>query len=463
MLTTNLVVATQTDSTSNQDASGQQVAAAPNPVVSSNGGVSNVAFYYQGTVPIVGTEPEKLAAHLGDPAIVVTTPPSNSAGTVDAIHAIGAKAYRYIQFYWAPGDENYEGINLNRHPNWAFCGDGKKRSVGRVTSPGRTKWFFIDTNETAVRDQIKRVLAGLKAEGWDGVMFDRGEAATQYAKDLSGDRIWSRQSSCTGSPFRRNATFSDAYVNMLGLAHAAGLEAMMNNGKSPFDPVSPMRPDPRDRDCRNSTYERCRALSDIWSNLNLVLTETASRPKAVLWDRTFSGNKRSERNAAHGQRTVALVTTGTLGGPRNQTRANVFYQWSRIKLFNIAVAVNTGDDRCASAADPDAVCNRYGVYPELVNTTFGRPRRASPVTQNCLKGSDVRCVWVRRYAQGVNVLNVSTKRRPDTVVKLGTPTCRYVYNVFERAPMARNRCVNKVSVKLPPWSGRPLKYSTRPW
>ncbi|MEO6470577.1 MAG: hypothetical protein ABIR57_01975 [Aeromicrobium sp.] len=422
-----------------------------------------MTFYYGGTVPLTGTDPKVLAAHLGRPAIVAVTPLGNEARGVEAVHSIGAKAYRYIQFYWGPNDEDYEGLNLKAHPDWAFCSSGSTPSLGRTTDGGAKKWYFIDTNESAVRARIAQILAGFKADGWDGVMFDRGEAATQYAKDANGRPVWSRQSTCTRSPYKSGARFADAYVSMVGLAHKAGLQVMMNNGKSPFDPVTPMRPNPADSNCQNANWTKCTYLSDAWPNIDLVLNETAGRPKDELWDRTFVANMRSEQDAAHGKRTVGLITTATLGGKINQTRSRVFYQWSRIKLFDLAVAVNTGDDNCASASDKDAVCNRYGVYPDLVNMRFGSPLAKAPLTQGCVSGSKVNCVWVRRYAKGVNVVNVSSQLRSSELVQLGTATCRYVYNVYERKPMAGNLCVKNVRVNLSAWSGRPLKYSTQPW
>jgi hypothetical protein len=250
---------------------------------------------------------------------------------------------------------------------------------------------------------------------------------------------------------------------MLGLAHKAGLAAMMNNGKSPFDEVTPMRPDPADRSCRRAHWSRCGFLSDVWDNVDLVLNETATRPKDADWDRTFEANSRSERSRAHGRRTVALITTATLGGASQQRRPKVFYEWSRVKLFDLAVAVNTGDDRCATSTDAGAVCNRYGVYPELVNTAFGPPLSEAPESQACLRSSTVHCVWVRRYADGMNVLNASARRRASTRLKLDVKGCRYVYDVYSHRPLAGNQCVRRVTMMLPRWSGRPVRYSTDPW
>src|SRR3712207_6822642 len=74
--------------------------AAPNPVRSSDGGVSNVSFYYRGTLRLAGADADELADHLGRPAIIVVTPGTNEQAEVDAIHRTGAKAYRYVQLYW---------------------------------------------------------------------------------------------------------------------------------------------------------------------------------------------------------------------------------------------------------------------------------------------------------------------------------------------------------------------------
>jgi hypothetical protein len=435
--------------------------AAANPVKTTAGGVKNVTFYYGG-----GTQLRKGAnlSGLGHPSVVVTTAkgPQRDAAAVRAIHSVKAKAYRYVQFYWAPGDGDYEGINLHQHPGWAFCESGQRKVVGRKTAGGKRSWYFLDTNETAVRTRIRSLLNHYKAQGWDGVMFDRGQAATEYGKDIDGRPVWYRRSTCTSHPYKAPARFADAYVNMLGLAHAAGLQAMMNNGKSPFDPVIPMRPAPWNVSCQQARWSKCRFLSDIWSKVNLVLNETATRPRDEDWGRTFTANQRSERDASHAHRTVALITTGSLRGRHNQTRAKVFYAWSRIKLFNLAVSVNTGDGGCPGEP-ADAVCNRYGVYPQLVDTVWGKPLGPKPVTQSCARGSKVRCVWVRRYIRGTNVINVRGTARKHLPISLGRSTCRYVYDVYHRAPLAGNKCVKTVRMNLPPWSGRPLKTSRTRW
>jgi hypothetical protein len=428
-----------------------------NPVASTSGGVSNVTFYYGGDTRLRAGD--DLSA-LGHPSIVVTTPkgPNTNADAISAIHSINAKAYRYVQFYWAPNDADYEGINLHEHPEWAFCGARGNKVLGRKTDGGSRKWYFLDANEKSLRDAMRSVLAQYKAEGWDGVMFDRGQAATARAKDASGHSVWDRRSTCTQDPYRKRATFSDAYVNMLGLAHSEGLQAMMNNGTSPFDSPVRMRPDPHNAKCRAHKWAKCRFLNDVWPKVDLVLNETPTRLRVKDWTRMFRANRLSERDSRQGRRTVALITTATLGGRANQTRSKVFYEWSRIKLFDLATAVNTGDGGC-SGASAEAVCNHYGVYSDLTDVDFGKVKGTKPSYTKCARHDKVRCVWVRRYKRGMNLLNASGKAH---TVKVGTglSSCRYVLDVYSGKPLADNTCVKSVRLKLPRWSGRPLTYST---
>jgi hypothetical protein len=433
--------------------------AGPNPVAAPSGGVTNVTFYYDGTTPL---RPGEDLSVLGQSSIVVTTHKANDKDAVAAIHSTGAKAFRYVQFFWAPNDSSYDGINLAAHPSWAFCRSGTTPSVGRRTGDG-TKWTYIDANEKVVRARFRQILAGIKADGWDGVMFDRGQAATQAAADSAGRPVWDRASTCTKYPYRRGATFADAFVNMLGLAHAEGLQAVMNNGASPFSSPIRMRPDPHNANCRARRWSRCRFLSDIWSKVDLVLDEQPARPHVDRWQQTFSANRRSERDAHHGRRTIALITTATLGGAANQTRSKVFYEWSRVKLFDLAVGVNTGDGGCGPDGSTSGVCNRYGVYPELVGTVMGPSISTGPTSQACAKRTRIKCVWVRRYRQGTTVLNARPVAMNGVRVDLGLAHCRYLYDVYSRKPLAGNACKLAVRMDLPAWSGRPLRLSTKPW
>ena len=194
-------------------------AARANPLLAAGGGVRNVTFYYQGTTPL---EAGRDLSKLGKPAVVVTTPKADEKSAVAAIHSTGAKAYRYVQFFWAPDDEAFEGINLAKHPEWAFCGQGDKPLLGRVTGTGshKARWYFIDANEEAARAALARALKHLKDQGWDGVMFDRGGAALTNARDVAGHRVWYSASSCTGQPLPTGGTLRRCVCQ-----HARGREA----------------------------------------------------------------------------------------------------------------------------------------------------------------------------------------------------------------------------------------------
>jgi hypothetical protein len=72
-------------------------------------------------------------------------------------------------------------------------------------------------------------------------------------------------------------------------------------------------------------------------------------------------------------------------------------------------------------------------------------------------------VWIRKYAKGVNVLNAGVRARTAVPVTLNRGTCRYVYDVYTKAALAHNRCVQKVRVNMSGWSGHPLRYSKKPW
>ena len=432
-----------------------------NPVVA-GGGTRNVTVYYSGAQPL---HPGADLSALGRPSVVVTTSKKDEKAAIAAIHGLGARAYRYVQYFWAPDDEAYEGINLRTHPDWAFCRDGDRPVLGRRTGSGShtADWHYIDANETPVRAAILQQLKALEKEGWDGVMFDRGGAALTNAADASGTPVWSATSSCTGDPEEKGATFADAYVGTLGLAEQAGLGVMLNYGTSPFDPRTPMRPDPAGAACRRPGREGCTPLDDVWDSVDLVLNEAIAFPRDQRWAQTFEANRRSEQDPDHGRRTVGLLTTYTLGGERGQNRATVYYEWSRVRLFDLALAVNTGDGGCPEGGTRSGVCNRYALYPELTDLRLGAPVDKEPVARDCFGSSRVRCVWSRTYDDGVVLVNVRPRASAGTTVKVPGDACRHVLDVHAGEPLAGNRCVRSVTVSLPPWSGRPLAFSDKPF
>ncbi|MCL2542699.1 MAG: hypothetical protein FWE71_09625 [Nocardioidaceae bacterium] len=483
--------------------SAARAVALPNPVYG-GGAAKNVAFYYSGPIPLVPANVAKLHKLLGHPSVIVAprfndssdpASPTNvrEAEAIKTIHLMGAKAYRYVNYFWAPTNQSYDGIDLSAHPDWAYCTKAGSTSllshtqpqipVGRTVgpTPNEIPWEYIDANNTDVQAAMAKQFALYKSvglyqgqsQGWDGVMFDRGQASTQSNLKVPDPTTpyWATSSKCTPSNKQWNlgrgpagptvplATVSDTYVQELALAKSKGLQVMANSGDSPLDPIAPMRPDPRNAACQKSQWTKCDFLGDIWNSAGTILDEMPGRTRLTDWARDFTGNQRAERDASHGHRTVALITTSDLGGANGQNRATVYYVWSRIKLFNLAVGVNTGSGDCSTVA-PGRPCNQGGSYPELVDTRFGAPLTAAPQSTSCTKGSKISCVWSRRYAQGASLLNATGSKRSVTV-STGIKKCRYVYDELTKKPLAGNKCVTKLKVTLAPWSGHPLTYSTK--
>lgn len=410
----------------------------------------NIAFYYQHISSRAG--PLALAK-LGRVQTVVSGYQTDSAGGAATIKATGARAYRYLQSYWYPRNHRWEGLDIGKHRDWAFCRTGSKPAFGRLDSAG-TRWVFLDMNERAVHRYFSRIFRGLVAQGWDGVFFDRGYAALAGI-DTRNYRIWNRQSSCTNDPVRPNATFADSFLQLPALARAAGLRTIVNYGVSPFSRSIPMRPDPRRAACVSRT-QLCPTLHDAWTVTDQVLNESIGHvgPHGLL--AAFVANQQSEQDRRYGGRTIGLVTSG-----RTSQRApdKVYYAWARAKLFAIPLAVNTGDNGCRHAP---LICNRNGLYPDLASVTLGAPLDPQPVRVQCEHHSRERCLWRRRYTRGLSVINAGrTVQRID--IQLGVPGCRYVLDVASGTSLDGGRCVRAVTLRLRPQSGRPLQYSTAPF
>ncbi len=434
-------------SSSTGSSTGQHAATKSTPA----GRPENVAFYYQRIRNAAGI------AKLGKVQLVVAGN-QNAASAVRAIHRTGAKAYRYVQTYWFPVGKAYDDLDIGQHRDWAYCKNGSQPLVGQTDKQGR-EWWYLDMNDQAVHEHFSALFQQLKAAGWDGVFFDRGQVA-MTGREPQPAGIWDRTSTCTQQPVDPGATMSDAYVGMAGVAAGAGLQLMINYGGSPFDPLVPMRPDPRDPACRREDWSRCSHLDDAWQHATWVADEAIAHPQDQQWENDFQANQQNEQNPQHGGQVVGLITTGTLGG--EHSRAGVYFEWARVKLFAIPLAVGTGDSGCAKVA-PGAVCNRQAAYPELTGLVLGKPLSNAPASHECDAASQSRCVWTRQYANGMSVVNVRPEPANALQLALGTDNCRYVRDVETGKALAGNRCVTRVSVDLPAWSGRPLEYGTRAW
>jgi hypothetical protein len=383
---------------------------------------------------------------------IIVTPRQgqNERAVVQAIHDHGSKAYRYVQSYWDPAGSSYDGLDIGQHMDWAFCKAGSTPLVGRVQ--GGHKWYYLDTNEKAVRDYFRTFLAQLHEDGYDGVMFDRGLAAlTGDTADNPG--IWHRSSTCSSDPVKTGATFSDGYVGVLSEVHDAGLKLFLNYGYSPFDPDFPFRPDPRDPRCVKGNFANCHHLSDAFPYIDYFLDEGGAHPKDVLWSHDFQANMANEKDTRFGGRVVVQITQQTLGG--DVSPAAVLYQFARIRLFNVPVSLFTGDDGCSPGAK---ICNRPGLFPHLATADFGTPLTDAPEKSGCVAGSSVDCVWVRRYSQGASILNVSD-RTVSTTLTLGTSKCVRVTDLDSGKALAGGNCVTSLKLTLGPWTGQPVMYA----
>ena len=330
-----------------------------------------------------------------------------------AIHAIGAKAYVYQQTYWAPLRRQYQGFRIGSNEDWAYCLDGDTP----LEVPGKNdeQWVFIDLNERAVQDYLTQRFQKLKEQGWDGIFFDRGGIAMAgYAQN---PQIWNQQSSCTQDPVIQGAAFADTWIDASGLVKQTGLDLIVNYGLSPFDSRNPMRPDPHSDKCKTQNPD-CPILEDAWTNPTWVSDESIAHPRATNWDIDYQANLQNEQNPKHGGQVLGLITVGTLGG--DKSRENVFFEWARVKLFDIPLGVAVWDREKACPGVPShESCDTLLTYPELTGVQLGKPIEARPDSSRCEAGKPPRCVWSRRYEEGAMVANVQGRgdRRLQAVAR----------------------------------------------
>lgn len=421
--------------------------------------VRNAAFYYGGLVNLKEPQTAKtmtaLRNRLGNPGLVVVSPGGTDEGdrnVVTNLRQLGhiRAIFRYVNLYSEPagGSTDLPMSGLG----WTFCSSGTTPPVARVVNG--TPWYFLNPSSSEARSAVTALFQRLHNDGYTGIMIDRGQIATQYASYSRGQqdvKFWFRHSTCNGGA----QTFADGFTSWAALAQHEGLKVFFNNGISAFAPPM-MRPDPTNTACQHGYWDACTHLNDLWRNTNLVLDESATALRDIDWARNFAGNHASESDRAHGHRTVTLITTRELGGTAGQNKVDVYYAWSRIKLFNLPVAINTGEGGC-SVNNVTNPCNHYGFHSALTSIQFGRPLTAAPSRASCSRGSRVHCVWHRSYAAGMDVVNVSPTRKTVTL-ELGTRGCRYVTDV-STGRLLSPKCVSSVQLTLRSWTGRPLTYS----
>jgi hypothetical protein len=407
----------------------------------------SVVFYYQRIDP-VRDGPKFRGA-----SAVVTSAQPDERTAVSTIHAYGAKAFMYMNVYWFPTGRVYEGVDISRHPGWAFCARGDRPLAGR-REDGST-WYYLDLNERPARAAVMAYLRHLKALGFDGVFFDRGSPSLRGAG--SSPIAW-ESSTCTADPVTAGGPrFANVFVDLLHrVRERLGLTVFINYGHPYSGPR--LRPDPDNPGCR-AHRSSCRYLSDVWSDVDRVIDENANPPTLAGFDAEYRENLASEKGGSRRgapSRVIRAVKVSSVDRPL------VFYLWARARLFRLATFVNTGDDHCPGAsAALRRKCQRWGTYPELTRVRLGEPLDPLPRRTDCLPGSADACVWVRRYALGAVVVNTRPSAGHLAGMALGVSGCRRVVSVSaqgRRPAGTGSACVSVLAARLPLSSGTVFTY-----
>lgn len=408
----------------------------------------SVVFYYQRIDPVND------AAKFAGASAVVTSQQPDERQAAATIHAAGAKAFMYVNVYWLPWNQEYDGITLSRHPGWAFCRHGSRPLLGR--SVAGEPWYYLDLNERRARAAVMTYLAGLKADGFDGVFIDRGSPSLRGAPP-SG-LAWVR-SSCTRHPVMPGRPRSaNVFVDLLReVKTRLGLGIYINYGH-PFSGAR-LRPNPDDPGCRGRSHTPCRYLGDLWHWVNRVIDENANPPTLAGFAADYRENMASERGGSSPGRPARVIreikSHSVDPGP-------VFYLWARTRLFRLATFVNTGDDACAGETPAQQQkCQRFGTYPQLTRIHLGSALGPRPGSHTCAPRSSLACVWTRRYASGLVALN--TRGRPESLdIGLGLGGCRRVEAVSATGSVplggGSGACLSRIRYDLAARSGVVFAY-----
>jgi hypothetical protein len=378
-------------------------------------GVGNWVWDYEQITP---TDAAKFRGATG----VVITTQKNTPAAIGLIHGSGALAFSYLNVYWLPVGQRYDGVDLGQHPEWQFCGANGAPLPGRSTGAAghRVTWAYPDLNEGGMHAAVLAYMRGLKAAGYDGVFFDRGVVA------LDRGTMPGRVSGCTDEPVTPRATYGDAYARIVRDAHAIGLRIVLNFGST-------------------------RLPRSVAGVVDRVMQEDA--PRSSPANDIATAFARRELEARRSTRYVEEVKTSRAGD-----RAGAFLAWSEVALWPIDVDINSGDSGCVGVP-ATVTCFHYGTFPELTGVRRGSAVTSSPRRSSCYRHSATVCLWVRRWSQAVVTVN-ETRRPLPAVVSLGA-TCRRVRDIWGRKPVAAGRCVRRLRVTIPPHSGRVYQLAAR--
>lgn len=412
----------------------------------------NVAFWYQ---PITASTD---LTRLGHPRVVVHFSPTNRPDAerlaVDRIHdTTGGAAYRYVQLYYLPVRGRLMDLRIGRHPEWGFCSSGRTPVYDSSVKVGPDRWMLVDANERAVVDAFRRYLLLVKSWGWDGIFLDLAHRALTQA-------VWDQVSTCTHHPVVAGRTSADAYAALVPLARSLGLQVMVNAG-APADPAMPMRPNPQDPACRAGDWARCSSVGDVARSATWILHEGASDWSDDRFWRTDVQALASDE--AYGQHPdgAGVVALGVYRGPAADAASHIAYQWAVMQLYAVPAAFGTGVDRCgiASSTAIETACNRGGLVPAaLEDAVLGPPLDPAPLGRSCAEDG-WHCVWVRRYRDGMVLVNDTPGARPSGPVAVGDErSCRPVRDLVTGGAVPGGTCARSIDLRLAPFSARILSY-----
>ena len=360
---------------------------------------TNWVWYYQNVTALDASK------YAGAKDVVVADQKSDAA-TVQTVHSQGALAFHYVNVFWFPINRTYEGTNISKISDGAFCSNAPAARDG---------WAYANLNNAALRASIDAYLASLKSDGYDGVFFDRGTVALSTSYPMPN-----LVSDCPSDTSK--ATFADGYATIVKDAHKLGLRIVVNYGGG-----HPLRRDVA-RVTTRIMQESVPATSDTFAT-------------------AFA--RRSHEDAAAAAdgapRYVEEIKTASISD-----KADAFYGWASGALWDIDLTVNSGDDSCTGDA---GVCWHYGTFPVLTAVERGAAMDSKPGSRTCVKGSTINCLWTRRWNHALVIVN-QTNATIAASVSTGHTTCRIFTNVYAGKAMHKGRCTDKLTFSVPAHSGR---------
>ena len=411
---------------SRQDASSLRTPA----LADSRAVATNFVFFYQ------RIDPARDAPKFRGAKAVVIAGAQDDGSAISAVHRAGALAVRYVELYWLPAGRSYEGIDIGRHLDWAFCSRGDSPLLGRLVNG--VQWYFFDANERAAHRALFRYLRALKGLGYDGIFVDRG---TPSLRSSRGINIAWRESTCTADPVSRtHRRFADVYAAVVKEAkQRLGLRVYINYGH-PFSHPR-LRPDPQDRSCRQPGRSGCHYLDDLNRALSGVIDESVNNVNTPSGFAAEMKLDAAESQAVTSGQPPAIRGIKVLAGQKDEA----FMRWSTAHLFNLSTFINTGDDGFSVGA-----CNRNGTYPQLTSAKLGAPLSAAPRATSCVVPHSDQCLWIRAYTGGVVTVNASAQPITQSIDLHGD--CARVLDVYN-GDWSRG-CERSFDARLPSHSGR---------